>query len=66
MRNVAGFLPKLDHPMADKAKLATLVQALKAGKIGGADAAEALVNVLGSSVDLALVVESLQAAIPVL
>jgi hypothetical protein len=52
--------------MADKAKLATLVQALKAGKMGGADAAEALVNVLGSSVDLALVVESLQAAIPVL
>ena len=50
--------------MADE--LATLAQALKAGKLGGTDAAATLANIVGPSADLALVVESLQAATAVL
>ena len=47
-------------------ELATLAQALKAGKLGGTDAATSLANIVGPSADLALVVESLQAATAVL
>tara|TARA_B100000795_G_scaffold62112_1_gene41717 strand:+ start:983 stop:1285 length:303 start_codon:yes stop_codon:yes gene_type:complete len=43
-----------------------LATALKAGKMGGADAAEELLKVVGTAADLALVVESLQAAMEVL
>ena len=52
--------------MTNMTQVATLAQTLKAGKLGGADAAEALANVVGPSADLALVVESLQAATAVL
>ena len=43
-----------------------LAAALRAGKVGGADAAEELLKVVGPSADLALVVQSLQAASAVL
>ena len=46
--------------------LTKLAGALKAGKVGGADVAELLSNVVGPSTDLRLVAESLQAACAVL
>ena len=48
--------------MAASSVTTELARALNAGRQGGKEAAEALINVVGQSADLALVVESLQAA----
>jgi hypothetical protein len=47
-------------------QMAELADALKSGRMGGTEAAEAVAALVGPSADLALVVESLQAATAVL